>query len=432
MTPNDTQIDVLLRRQARRRTSSFVTDHLDADELNAFAEGSLPAPTRARFISHLADCDDCRELATNLVQASGAASTTLSPSATSARPSWQEKFANLFAPARLRYAAFAIVLIAAAGVTFLALRNRQVEPVTERNGASVATAPAQVSKQEPNEEEKLKAQPYSDRVASASPGAREPLKQPTPSDAKEGETIIAQNTQPTAPKSGIVTAAKPQPTLSAAQPSKTELSPSFAPPPPNENERAQNRARDTQSVGGIAVRKDEAANTKFGAVDRMQSNTVQRDRSNTQEGTSNANLQSQISRQAQEAPYTASVQAERRVTDDKALAKNKQSDTPSATTGRANEQLRIEGARPAASAAKRAPVPAVTEEKAESRSVRGRKFRKQGAAWIDSRFKSSMPVKSISRGSADYLALDSGLRSIAEELGGDVLIVWKGKAYRIH
>ncbi|MDX6557731.1 MAG: hypothetical protein QOF72_780, partial [Blastocatellia bacterium] len=61
----------------------------------------------------------------------------------------------------------------------------------------------------------------------------------------------------------------------------------------------------------------------------------------------------------------------------------------------------------------------------------GRKFRRQGNAWVDAKFKSSMSMKSVSRGSSDFGALDSGLRSIAQQLGGEVIVVWKGKAYLI-
>jgi hypothetical protein len=43
-----------------------------------------------------------------------------------------------------------------------------------------------------------------------------------------------------------------------------------------------------------------------------------------------------------------------------------------------------------------------------------------------------MKLKSISRGSGDFNNLDSGLRSIAQELGGELIVVWKGKAYQIH
>ena len=70
-------------------------------------------------------------------------------------------------------------------------------------------------------------------------------------------------------------------------------------------------------------------------------------------------------------------------------------------------------------------------EESETRSVGGRKFRRQGNAWIDAKFKSSMSLKNVSRGSEEFAALDSGLRSIAQQLGGEAIIVWKGKAYLI-
>jgi hypothetical protein len=70
------------------------------------------------------------------------------------------------------------------------------------------------------------------------------------------------------------------------------------------------------------------------------------------------------------------------------------------------------------------------DEAPPTRSVGGRKFQRQGNAWVDTKFKSSMSVKNISRGSDDYDELDSGLRSIAQQLSGEVIVVWKGKAYR--
>jgi len=42
-----------------------------------------------------------------------------------------------------------------------------------------------------------------------------------------------------------------------------------------------------------------------------------------------------------------------------------------------------------------------------------------------------MSVRNVSRGSEEFGALDSGLRSIAQQLGGEIIVVWKSKAYRI-
>jgi hypothetical protein len=71
----------------------------------------------------------------------------------------------------------------------------------------------------------------------------------------------------------------------------------------------------------------------------------------------------------------------------------------------------------------------------ETRSVGGRRFRRQGNAWIDTSYNSSRSTINVARGSDQYRALSAdepGLRSIAEQLGGEVVVVWKGKAYRIY
>ena len=121
MTPNDTQMDVLMRRYAKgAKQASVSTEHLDADELNAFAEGALPAATRSRYVSHLADCDDCRTVVCQLAMAAGAATVAQVPASESLqkRPWWQSFGALLSAPA-LRYAASAMVLLAVVGIAFV-------------------------------------------------------------------------------------------------------------------------------------------------------------------------------------------------------------------------------------------------------------------------------------------------------------------------
>ena len=71
------------------------------------------------------------------------------------------------------------------------------------------------------------------------------------------------------------------------------------------------------------------------------------------------------------------------------------------------------------------------DESPQTRSVKGRKFQQRGNALVDVKFKASMSIRNIARGSDEYDALDSGLRSIAQQLSGEVVVVWKGKAYRI-
>ena len=66
----------------------------------------------------------------------------------------------------------------------------------------------------------------------------------------------------------------------------------------------------------------------------------------------------------------------------------------------------------------------------ETTSVGGRTFKRTNGAWIDSAYR-GQTTTNVSRGSSEYRKLDSGVRSIAENLGGTVIIVWKEKAYRI-
>src|ERR1051325_7753337 len=102
MTPHDSEMNVLLRRYGKLAGDGKNTEHLDADELNAFAEGALPAAVRSRYVSHLADCDDCRRAVTELAGAAGRAEKLEGPaSQPTATESWWQKIGPLFAPARL-------------------------------------------------------------------------------------------------------------------------------------------------------------------------------------------------------------------------------------------------------------------------------------------------------------------------------------------
>jgi hypothetical protein len=67
--------------------------------------------------------------------------------------------------------------------------------------------------------------------------------------------------------------------------------------------------------------------------------------------------------------------------------------------------------------------------------VAGRRFHRQGGgAWLDAEYKSSTSLTNITRGSEQYRALiadEPELRRIAEQLGGEVIVLWKNRAYRI-
>ena len=129
MTHNDEQIDLLMRRFVR---TGFSTedgpDHLDADEMNAFAEGVLPPGARTRYVSHLANCDECRKQVAQLAIASGAVARVDQTVQNKPEPRglWAA-LTGVFALPALRYVAFAAIAIVVASVGFFALRHRPVD-----------------------------------------------------------------------------------------------------------------------------------------------------------------------------------------------------------------------------------------------------------------------------------------------------------------
>ncbi len=408
MTPNDAQIDILLRQFAQRAKPDLVAEHLDADELNAFAEGTLPTATRSRYVSHLSDCNDCRKIATQLISASGSAATigVAQPRETETI-SWREKLNSFFAPQRLRYAAFAVVLVAAAGVTFLALRRQPGQLSVARTAAPAQTEVAVKQDQVPTSE----GDKSSAAIAKGSPSVSQP-RQTSSSDLKTEESKVAENAPAPKPLNELPS----KPAVAANQTAdlpKTQALPSFAPPPPGEAERAETRSRAQQNVGGIvSPRKDESPTNKFKAMEQARAEDVPRNR-RVEENKTAADNQSAV--------------GGRRDVDKKAAASRRELDRVTATARNTNEsQIATLSKHPSA-----ATGGADAEEAPETRAG-GRKFRRQGNAWVDTKFKSSMSVKNISRGSDEYGALDARIRAIAEQLGGEVIVVWKGKAYRIH
>jgi hypothetical protein len=76
----------------------------------------------------------------------------------------------------------------------------------------------------------------------------------------------------------------------------------------------------------------------------------------------------------------------------------------------------------------------VDESSGESRTVAGRRFRKQDGIWTDTAYDRSKEPVRLSRGSEQYRALiadEPGIKTIADTLDGEIIVVWKGRPYRI-
>src|SRR6185295_11004424 len=157
---NNNEVDLLLRslargrKQAARQSGSedgeqVSSAHLDADELNSYAEGVAPAPARARYMEHLADCDACRGILVGLSQAAGAANFFEVPEQKAGAGFWQ-KVSQFFSPTVLRYAVPALVLTAVIGIGFLVMRQQRDFRMVAQNERQVA-APPVVSSQPDSE-----------------------------------------------------------------------------------------------------------------------------------------------------------------------------------------------------------------------------------------------------------------------------------------
>ena len=381
---NNNEVDLLLRGLARGREASLLqsettsaeavaSGHLDADELNAYAEGAAPNAARARYMEHLADCETCRGLVVGLTQVAGAVNRHDVVPQPGGLGFWQ-KLTALFSPPVLRYAVPALVLTVVIGIGLFAFRQpRQTDFVAQN--------------------------------------------QPAPS--AHGDSSAAVN--PTPGSLGIVPAGSPSGAIVDSTKRKDEL-----------------KDQATQPVVQPTV-----------APDSNVAKTTPKDSTQAGEGTFATSQQTYALEPKAAAPPPPTPLADG-AEKSNALAKEraaKREDRPRDQ----EEALRTESddvhgpnrsrsvPQPASSAgmtAGRGPS-GMDKKKAaevETRTVMGRHFSREGDAWVDTAYQSSRATIRVSRGSEQFRALvadEPAIRTIAEQLGGVVIVVWKGRAYRI-
>lgn len=387
--PENNEIDSLLRglasreRSARSGSAGNVTGaHLDADELNSYAAGALPPSTRARFTSHLADCDDCRKIVTQLSLAAGPVIKETPISHSSAPFDWRKMLAALFAPAVLRYAMPAIVLIVV-GVAFFAVRLRKESLVAVNSRQSEVSTPTQPGS-EINKEQSGQANRFAEPGKAAAPSATQ-----APSADKAGEK--APKTADTAKPDSSATSSekeKESPKNEVAALSQPTYAPEPAPPP-------------------AAAKPATASETK--------------DSSRVASG--NAELKPSAPRKRE-----ADKQSEKE--SDEASASGAPADAPAA--GKDHDRKKAKALNDARGAMERRDEE--RGEQSETRAVGGRHFQRRNSIWVDAAYNSSLSITAVTRGSEQYRALvadEPGIDTIAKQLSGEVILVWKGRAYRI-
>ena len=387
------EIDLLLRSLAKREgsrsawsTSSSeiqpLDAHLDADELNSFAEHTLPAATRARYMSHVVDCTRCRKIVTELTAAAGLPVFKIQ-SEQKVASFWQSLGAFL-SPAVLRYAVPALAILAVITVGVLTLRQQNRSEFVARNqDAPLRSAPATQIDQPSNATTQS---PVAGTGNLASKKPESPARTDRP--AKAGEEVGVSAGQTTDSGSGLMAKDAPKPPI--VTDGQRASQPTFAPEPAPAPAAAAIQSKTTPPA---EVSKNEV---------------VAKQPEQPQPG-----LAARETRDLREA-------------EDKEAAMSRSRKAAAAGRGGVGIQT-MEPSRGEAQA-KRA------DEDSQTRTVEGRRFRRQGNTWVDTTYDGSRPTTTVVRGSEQYRALvadEPGIRLIAEKLSGEVVLVWKGRAYRI-
>ena len=139
------EIDILLRKLSGKQNGNIAAAegnssatgqaHLDADELNAYAENALPAALRSRYTEHLADCNSCRKLITQLTLSS-----TVAPVRAPIEEERPSRFKSLLAaflsPLVIRYAVPGMAVILVVAIAWIVVKR---EPAYDGQVAQTTT-----------------------------------------------------------------------------------------------------------------------------------------------------------------------------------------------------------------------------------------------------------------------------------------------------
>lgn len=371
---NKNEVDLLLRSFARGQNERVsASAHLDADELNSYAEGLVPAAARLRYSEHLADCPSCRGIVVGLTQAAGAF-THREPLTESKSGFWRSVSTFLPSPA-LRYAVPALVLTVVIGVGLIVFRQQRTPDLVARNQPENAAAPAQsavrpnaVSEPSPSASPTLGAASrptveFDGADKSKTRADKAPVEVPLVFDSTVAKN--GRDSGEAAPGAGAGVFGQ-QP-LSAAKAAE--------PPPPIDERKLEELARESNA-------------------------------------------------KRQEQERAASRDEYKNKDDEDIHGPNRARNAPAPASQRAGDTLSMRGG---PSANKN------NTNEVETRTVSGKRFTRGSAGWVDTEY-SSQSMTRLTRGSEQYRALvadEPGIRTIAERLDGVVILVWKGRAYRI-
>jgi hypothetical protein len=392
--PEYNEIDSLLRTWAGRSrsvsgraTGNRADAHLDADELSSYAENALPPATRARYTAHIVDCDDCRKVVAQLAVAAGP---VLKETPVDLKPEiagWRKALTAFFSPAVIKFAVPALAAVIV-GVVFFASR-----PTSRMTLENKGTQPAMTDARSPAQEgaKPAPAVPSQTSTTAEKVDANTdiPVARPTPSGSQHGgekeqaqagatvnDSYAALAKKPEEPRKETAAVASEADEEQSKRRAATQPAATAPAPPAKPASNAPPKDAPSDAIGGRALndkdkneRKREAANATAGGADVA-------------------------------APMSVASSDDRQ--------KTKAIETRSSVARR--------------------------DEAGETRTVAGRRFERRGNIWVDTAYKSSMSAVNVSRGSEQYRALiadEPEIDAIANQLKGDVFLVWKGRAYHL-
>ncbi|HEU4834131.1 MAG TPA: zf-HC2 domain-containing protein [Pyrinomonadaceae bacterium] len=366
------EMDLLLRRLSRRDDAPVPdggSNHLDADELSAYAEDALPAPARARYLAHLADCSRCRSLVVQLSSSAGVVATT--ETAKVAGPSGLKKFlASLFTPMVLRYAAPALGLIVVAAIGFVVLRREQSDKlVTQVTNNEQLSTPSPVEPAAGYSHDGItQSAPAPGEVAGKQEKTQQAVSSPVPNAAP-----VVSSVETDVSKNKAVEQSKPEeqpPAVAANEPRPAKVVPATP---------LDEKAKSVETEASKKEVRDETAIAPQASVKAMRDEREDKDKDN--------------------------------------FARTRKAQDSTSARGGAS----VGGAQ--SSGFMFTP-----------RTVAGRQFRREGGVWIDTAYDSSKDTVTVARNSEQYRALvadEPSIKTIADTLDGEIIVVWKGRTYRI-
>ena len=423
----DKEMDEALRRHARRAVEGSAPSapggaHMDADEIGAYAENALPSATRLRYAAHLADCDHCRRLVVSVTLAANVAgelekqAASPAPARASASSAWRAWLAALFSARAMRYAVPALALVFVGAVAFIALRQARgpesANLIAERRNEAAPMSPSATPPA--NEPAGIESSPPAVTPATGTLAERE----------SAGRLASNQSTSGRA----ATTAATPADEVAARRIEETNTSagaqsvPQAAPAPA--------QAAEPVIVAEATPRQRENLPLQSAPAGAANTNTaVARERAPQSGGAARGGLaalgRDTTARNAPAAPPPPPSAAANEV-----VAGPRAADT--AGEGRARPRSRSANrTQPAQQAQREEDIR--RSDTAETRSAGGRTFRRQGNAWVDTAYRPSLRTINVARGSDQYRALvadEPALGRILQQLGGEVVVVWRGRAYR--